>query len=204
MLRAVMIVIAEYAGVLVVGQTIQLLLHSAFGGLSAPPLVWNIGGIAATAVYFGYVYHRDRGSIWRWGKPSPKSLERLLCVLTGLALARGFPGLMLAASRVPMLLRPWESAALEACLLAPLREEILYRGYLLRRLSALIGLWPALVISGLLFGLGHPDPLRAAVFGVAIGYLYSPLCTGRLSAAIVLHMAWNLTVSIRPFIPMGH
>ena len=204
MLRAVMIVIAEYAGVVVVGQTIQLLLHSAFGGLSAPPLVWNIGGIAATAVYFGYVYHRDRGNLWIWGKPSPKSLEWLFCVLVGLALARGLPGLMLAASRVCLLFRPWESAALEACLLAPLREEILYRGYLLRRLSALTGLWPALVISGLLFGMGHPDPLRTAAWGVAVGYLYSPLGTGRLAAVIVLHMAWNLTVSIRPWIPMGH
>lgn len=73
--------------------------------------------------------------------------------------------------------------------LAPLSEEILFRGFLLRRWARKWGMRPAIFASSMLFGLLHPDPLGAALFGAAMCLLY--LHTRTLWVPILAHALYN-------------
>lgn len=75
---------------------------------------------------------------------------------------------------------------------APVLEELLFRGYLLRRWAGKWGLWPGVVASSAVFGAVHPDALAAAVTGVGLALLY--LKTQSLWAAIFGHAIYNLIV----------
>lgn len=73
--------------------------------------------------------------------------------------------------------------------LAPLGEEILFRGFLLRRWAMKWGMRPAIIASSVVFGLLHPDPLGAALFGAAMCLLY--LHTRTLWVPILAHALYN-------------
>jgi hypothetical protein len=94
-------------------------------------------------------------------------------------IGRGEAGLANAAATAPSIFRPAQSVALEIVVNAPIREEIFWRGLVLRRLAAIIGFWPALVISALPFGMVHlgGEPtgfLGAYAAGIGLGAFYSP------------------------------
>ena len=86
-----------------------------------------------------------------------------------------------------------------ACLLAPLVEEVLYRGFLQTALRRYFrSRWPAIFIASAIFALVHVDretgaglnttlPLFALY--VALGYNYER--TGRLWASILIHVLFN-------------
>ena len=77
-------------------------------------------------------------------------------------------------------------------ILAPIAEEIIYRKLVIDRLRPL-GELPAVLLSGLLFGLIHGNfnqVFYAALFGFLAGFVY--VYTGKLRYTIVLHMAVNL------------
>jgi|GEM_PF-1571751 len=76
--------------------------------------------------------------------------------------------------------------------LAPLIEEVLFRGYLLHRLAQKWGLWVGVVGSSALFAAVHPDTLGAAVTGFGLALLY--LKTRTLWAPILAHALYNLLV----------
>ena len=86
---------------------------------------------------------------------------------------------------------------------APLCEEIFFRGFLYRILRGRMGLWPALVINGALFGsvhLGSGGPLAVALIA-PLGFL---LClvyerSGSLYPCIALHALNNALVSASEF-----
>ncbi len=79
--------------------------------------------------------------------------------------------------------------------LAPLGEELLFRGYVFGALRNWRGLWPAAIITGLIFGavhigsspIGYVVPL--AFFGFGLCMLYHR--TGSLYPCIALHAANN-------------
>jgi membrane protease YdiL (CAAX protease family) len=83
---------------------------------------------------------------------------------------------------------------LSACVLAPVCEEIVYRGFLFNAISARFGLVPGLVIANLIFTSIHGYPLDSSVgtflFGVVASLLYR--VTGSLGAAMVMHSMFNL------------
>lgn len=75
---------------------------------------------------------------------------------------------------------------------APVVEELFFRGLLLRALRDRFGPAAAVVVSGVLFGLAHFEPLQLpvlAAFGVVLGIL--ALRTGRLGPGICAHAAFN-------------
>lgn len=75
---------------------------------------------------------------------------------------------------------------------APVVEELFFRGLLLSALRARIGSVGAVLISAVLFGLAHFEPLQfpvLALFGVLLGVL--ALRTGRLGPNICAHAAFN-------------
>jgi len=86
---------------------------------------------------------------------------------------------------------------------APLMEEIFFRGFLYRTLRTHLGLWPALVIGGSLFGAVHVTsggPLAVALIA-PLGFL---LCliyerSGSLYPCIALHALNNAIVSAAEF-----
>jgi membrane protease YdiL (CAAX protease family) len=80
-----------------------------------------------------------------------------------------------------------------ACVLAPLSEELVFRAGLYRFVRQKIGRLPALLISGLLFGLLHGNwtgffPL--AVFGMILALVYE--ATGSIRVSILVHALFNL------------
>ena len=76
--------------------------------------------------------------------------------------------------------------------IAPLLEEILFRGLLQNALSKRLQVWAAIALSALVFGAMHMDfyampPL--VLMGVIFGVIYH--LTGSLRITIVLHMVNN-------------
>jgi uncharacterized protein len=85
--------------------------------------------------------------------------------------------------------------------IAPVVEEVLFRGVALRGLMMQMGFWPAAVISTAFFAVLHVQRFEAgSVFLlVVIGALGLGLCvltrrTGRLGPAIGVHALYNATV----------
>lgn len=74
-------------------------------------------------------------------------------------------------------------------------EELLFRGYLIWYIGQFLGVWPAAIISSLLFGYGHmyqgiAGVGKTAVAGFVAACLY--LLSGSLWVPIVLHAALDL------------
>lgn len=81
-----------------------------------------------------------------------------------------------------------------AALLAPVIEELFFRGFFYSALRARIGVWPAILASGVLFALVHFNLwlfVPVALIGVILAYLYER--TGSLGPPIVLHALNNLS-----------
>jgi membrane protease YdiL (CAAX protease family) len=81
------------------------------------------------------------------------------------------------------------------CVVAPICEELLFRGFIFRALCNWRGVWPAAVITGLIFGGIHAGsapavdliPLAALGFGLCVLYRY----TGSLYPCIAAHSLNN-------------
>ena len=71
-------------------------------------------------------------------------------------------------------------------------EEFLFRGYIQTRLVQRWGRWIGIILTALLFGLMHMDPLQspfAAAFGIYLGYLAEQ--TGSIRPTMFCHMLNN-------------
>ena len=89
------------------------------------------------------------------------------------------------------------------CLLAPVMEELFFRGFLFRSLLQRYSPRKAVLISSLLFAVFHLNPWQAVV-ALAIGVLNAWLLlrTGGLIAGVVIHCTVNFTSSFL-FPPLG-
>lgn len=98
---------------------------------------------------------------------------------------------------------------ISACLLAPLAEEILYRGVLFRAFRNRLGVPAGAILSSVVFASLHfyngYGLVSVAVFGLSCALLYS--ATGALSSAIALHILYNLSIKLPEWIvyhsPLG-
>ena len=90
---------------------------------------------------------------------------------------------------------PWQIlAVVSAVILAPLAEEVFFRGLVQSMLRRYCGnAWVAILITSALFALAHWQQLHAIpalfVLAVALGYNYER--TGRLHAPILIHVLFN-------------
>jgi len=81
------------------------------------------------------------------------------------------------------------------CVIAPICEEMLFRGYIFTALRNWHGTWPAAIITGVIFGGVHAGsapaldlvPLAALGFGLCVLYRY----TGSLYPCIIAHALNN-------------
>lgn len=95
----------------------------------------------------------------------------------------------------------WWAVILAAVVLAPLWEEVAFRGFLLSALAkSRLGFWPAAVLSAGLWTalhMGYSWPGLASVFLAGLGMSWIMLRTGSMRAAVVAHAvinAFSLTV----------
>ncbi len=83
-------------------------------------------------------------------------------------------------------------AAVVAVVIAPMSEELLFRGFLQPALRRWTGRWLAIVLSAAFFAAAHMDLYAMPsllVLGIALAYVYDR--TRSLAAPVALHMAFN-------------
>ena len=89
----------------------------------------------------------------------------------------------------------WWSAIVAIVLAAPIGEELLFRGYLVSRLSASkLGTTGAIWVSSLLFALAHLNyPLLGMAFigGLGAALALVRIRSGSIWPSIGLHILWN-------------
>jgi len=88
----------------------------------------------------------------------------------------------------------WIGRTIIAVIVAPLVEEVLFRGFLLHRWALRWGTGTGVVLSSILFALGHVELLGHFLFGVVMCALY--LRTRSLWVPIAAHSLNNLVVSV--------
>ena len=96
--------------------------------------------------------------------------------------------------------------SLTAVILAPLCEEIVFRGYIYPTLKKFSGPWIAAIVSALFFSAAHGSLVTLAplfIFGLALVFLYE--WTGSIWAPISAHLLFNgATVVIQLLIRFGY
>jgi uncharacterized protein len=81
--------------------------------------------------------------------------------------------------------------------MAPLAEEVFFRGMLQRTLGRVLPIWSAMVVTSVLFGLSHFQLLQLpalAAFGLVLSVLAHR--AGRLGPAIWAHVGFNATTVV--------
>jgi len=106
------------------------------------------------------------------GPPPPQEVEKLL---TGMSQGKD-------------MLLPFISVAI----MAPVSEELYFRGMVYPLIRSSFGVRAALIVSGLFFGALHFDLFRLIpiwVGGIVLAYFYEK--TGSLITCIIAHSTWN-------------
>ncbi|TWT01436.1 CPBP family intramembrane glutamic endopeptidase [Planomicrobium sp. CPCC 101079] len=163
--------------------------------------------VVVPAVFFGYYFRKQQASLsdvvfFKGVKPWLPKIAGL--VLLSIAFSLGIfwlqlymllpiaPGLVDFFMEVP----PIPDTPLylgfmvfTIAILAPIAEEFMFRGLLLKRLAKKTSIWGGIIISSFLFGILHADIIGAFLFGVLASLLY--LQTGNLLVPILMHMLNN-------------
>ncbi|ABS21408.1 Abortive infection protein [Bacillus cytotoxicus NVH 391-98] len=87
---------------------------------------------------------------------------------------------------------------ISACIFAPIMEEVIFRGFFLQRMTVKWGIKRAVIISSLIFGLGHFDIVGAFLFGIIMCLLY--IKTQNIWMNIAVHALNNCIVTIMQLI----
>ena len=168
--------------------------------LQGDPMWAVLYNAAMIAAYLAYVRWGPRRACtpWFWGRAKAMNVLYAVSAIGAFLLGR-MGHLQVIPERLSLLSNPFY---LVVFFLAPMKEELLYRGILLRRAAEGLGFWPGLLLSGVLFAAGHPNVATAFLAGVILGFFYSPKCTATLLTPIALHILLNLT-GFLPVLPEG-
>lgn len=88
------------------------------------------------------------------------------------------------------------------CLLAPIGEELVFRGALLTGLKSKFGTYGAILLSSLAFSLMHMNPEQTVYqFLLGIAFAYVAIKSKSLILAIIMHSANNMIAMLLSLIP---
>lgn len=94
---------------------------------------------------------------------------------------------------------------LGSVLVAPFCEEVFFRGFLFAGLLRRMSLWPALLLSALLFALAHGDLGSFVVlFGIGCALAVARWRVGSLWPSVAIHMTNNLLAALSVYIALTH
>jgi hypothetical protein len=191
--------------------------HSSIGDIARIPLVAVAGQGLAYLLVFAYMYilvtrERRRPDFldaihWNW--PSSPAVYVLIGVVLSFAL-------QILASRLPIpknlpidtfFSTPSEAWVLTifGITLAPLMEELFFRGFLYPLLARGIGMTAAIVITGFAFALLHGSQLMYSWGPVLVIFLVGIVLTivrarkNSVAAGFIVHVAYNGTISALMF-----
>jgi membrane protease YdiL (CAAX protease family) len=175
------------------------------GGLEIADTAVQDGAFVLAAIFFAHLGGR-KVAAWQFGlRPTPlwRAVRLTALTLLGFLVFSVLWGEALNSGKEKLLeqLGVGQSTALLllsaglTCVLAPMCEEFLFRGYIFTALRNWRGVWPAAVITGLLFGAVHAGsapaadlvPLAGLGFGLCLLYRY----TGSLYPCIAVHSLNN-------------
>lgn len=185
---------------------------SHFSSFFAQITIGSAARLGFAALACAFLFHRPRHA-WRcFGGGEPVPWRALLGVFT----------LMFVAQEgLHLLLAPWipidptggvdstqagvtglAALLVSACLVAPIGEELLYRGVLFQGLSNRLGNLAAAILSALMFTIVHfyglYGTISVGILGVALALIYQS--TRSLKAVIAFHAIYNLTVTLPDWI----
>ncbi len=165
-----------------VGWRLGLVSPSAMLALRGAELLWLGGLIQRYAQQTALGLRLPTRAEWRL-----LAVVALACVL--IAALLGWLGWLAPWLRLPPIAEGIGGAAL-MLLLAPLVEELLFRGLLYRMLAEEVGAWPAIAISAACFALAHGALLSPQLLG---GLLFAAIYarSGNLWLPILLHSGAN-------------
>jgi len=103
------------------------------------------------------------------------------------------------SSSVPILYNLLEIFSL--IIVAPIVEEFIFRGILLHRWASKWGLIPAILVSSLIFGCLHINPVGLSLFGIVMSLLY--IKTRTLIVPMVAHALNNTVATAMQFLSNG-
>jgi membrane protease YdiL (CAAX protease family) len=184
------------------------------------PLVSVVAQLGAYLVVLGFMYAvatRSGAGFWqaiRWNWPGSYAT---FYVLAGIAFSIGLQGL---AHLLPMpktlpidkfFQTPLEAWVLSlfGMTLAPLLEELFFRGFLYPVLARRIGIIFAVIFTAIGFSLIHVPQLAQAwgpvliVFLIGLALTIVRAVTKSVAAGFLMHMAYNGTISVLLFIASG-
>jgi len=179
---------------------------------------WFLSDAARTLVFQSFMYVFLVGALylviaWRYDRPFWSALGWTFPIPYALLLLVAGPVLTIALSALGVLLRaPTDSSQIELLIksraslaavilfgvvLAPIFEEMLFRGFLLPLLARSVGPWLGIVLTAIPFALLHGAQNHWAwqpivligVAGTVFGYVRHK--TGSTTAAFLMHSAYN-------------
>ncbi len=212
---AVLTIVALFAGVFAVLLVARYWIypHSSIGYIARIPLVVVAGQGVAYLLVLSYMYilvtrerlRPDFLNAIHWNWPAFPAVYALVGVVLSIAL-------QLLASRLPIpknlpidtfFRTPAEAWALGifGITLAPLMEELFFRGFLYPVLARGVGMTAAIFITGFAFALLHGSQLMYAWGPVLVIFLVGVVLTmvraykNSVAASLVVHVAYNGTIT---------
>lgn len=184
--------VAAGFALLLAGQTVAPLVVipvfrpariAAFSGFRRPaPGIWRRLAVGVLLLAFLQI-------VWSYGGPAPAEQWRMVDHLTYAVAGGG---------------RFWPIAwmFLTVVLLAPLAEEVMFRGLAFGILRRRWGFWIGAAATAVVFGLAHgfADALPAAVMGFYFAYQVEQ--DGSLLGSLALHGLNNLAAVLMTFVPV--
>ena len=172
---------------------------------------------AALAAWLTWQVRRRRVSIWRLLGSRPEGHDWLLTAgILAAAVIFSFGSAMLIAALLSYVGPGWADSFVGAdgwlneghavfllvivLVVAPVVEEVLFRGVLLHRIAVKWGLGPAIVVSSAVFGILHVNFVGVGVLGIVMALLY--VRTRTLIVPIACHVLNNAVAVSLVFLAM--
>lgn len=174
----------------------------------------GVTGLLTVPISWWLIWQDDRKRRFSQGKGSWKLLrpgEAVWMLLLGLSLCH-LVNMLLAVLQITRLFPGYEELSeqvfanqdflpmlLWAGIVAPIAEELIFRGLIFRRLADYVHVGWAIGISAFLFGIYHGNVMQflyAGLLGACFAYCYDRL--GSLWAPILLHIGancWSVTLT---------